>query len=340
MGQQGMWDWEQRHQKLEEQKSFLIQLDGLIPWEEFRPLLQKVHERPRKNNAGRKPIDVILKFKMLLLQRLYNIADAELEYQVNDRLSFMKFLKLGLEDTVPDATTIWQLREDLTKLKIIDELYEKLDSYLVKHGYQAKGGQIIDASFVPVPKQHNTREENAQIKSGEEIKEWSGDKARQKDVDARWTKKNDVSHFGYKNHVSMDAKYGFIRCYAVTDASAHDSQALGEVLDIENEGDEVWADSAYQSADTEWALAKMGFKSEIHERAYRNRPLTDEQKVRNRERSKIRARVEHVFGHWVNEMGGKLMRGVSKVRIEAKVGLFNLAYNLKRYVYLKTAGVL
>lgn len=339
MGQQGMWDWEQRHQKLEEQKNFLVQLDLLIPWEEFRPLLQKVHERPRKNNAGRKPIDVVLKFKMLILQRLYNIADAELEYQVNDRLSFMKFLKLGLEDVVPDATTIWQFREDLTKLNIIDELYEKFDSYLVKHGYQAKGGQIIDASFVPVPKQHNTREENTQIKAGEEIKEWSDEKARQKDVDARWTKKNDVSHFGYKNHVSIDAQHGFIRCYKVTDASVHDSQVLGEVLDIENEGDEVWADSAYQSADTEWVLAKMGFKSEIHERAYRNRPLTDEQKARNRERSKIRARVEHVFGHWVNEMGGKLMRGISKVRIEAKVGLFNLAYNLKRYIYLKTAKV-
>jgi len=107
-----------------------------------------------KSNAGRKPLNVILKFKLLLLQGFYNISDAGLEYQVNDRLSFMKFLKLGLEDAVADATTVWQFREDLTRLEIIDELYEKFESYLSAQGYKAQGGQIIDASFVPVPKQH------------------------------------------------------------------------------------------------------------------------------------------------------------------------------------------
>ncbi|WP_218080286.1 transposase [Anthocerotibacter panamensis] len=157
--------------------------------------------------------------------------------------------------------------------------------------------------------------------------------------DARWTKKNDESHFGYKNHVNIDAEYGFIRVYAVTDAAVHDSQMLGAILDAENEGDSVWADSAYRSADTEWALAKMGFHSKIHERGYRNRELTEAQKSENREKSRIRARVEHVFGRFVNEMGGKLLRGVGQIRIAAKVGLLNLSYNLKRYVYLKTAGI-
>jgi len=139
--------------------------------------------------------------------------------------------------------------------------------------------------------------------------------------------------------VNIDATYGFIRAYAVTDAAVHDSQMLGAVLDVENEGDEVWADSAYRSEDTEWALGKMGFDSQIHERAYRNHPLTEDQKSLNREKSRIRARVEHVFGRWVNEMGGKLLRGVGQVRIAAKVGLINLSYNLKRYVYLQSVGI-
>jgi IS5 family transposase len=339
MGQHGLCDWEQRQQQLQQQKTFLPRLDSLIPWSDFRPILEQVYAQQRKSNAGRKPTDVILKFKMLILQRLYNIGDNELEYQVHDRLSFMKFLHLGLEDKVPDATTIALFREQLTQLGLIEALYAQFESYLVEQGYQAKGGQIIDASFVPVPKQHNKRSENEQIKAGQVSEDWSTAKKQQKDVDACWTKKNDESYFGYKNHVNIDATYGFIRAYAVTNAAVHDSQMLGAVLDAENEGDTVWADSAYRSEDTEWALGKMGFHSQIHERGYRNHPLMKEQKSLNREKSRIRARVEHVFGRWVNEMGGKLLRGVGQIRIAAKVGLFNLSYNLKRYVYLQTVGI-
>ncbi len=185
MGQQGFWDWEQRHQQLQQRKSFLVRLDTLIPWSDFRPILEQVYAQDRKSNAGRKPIDVILKFKMLILQRLYNISDAELEYQVHDRLSFMKFLHLGLEDQIPDATTIGLFREQLTQLGLIEALYLRFESYLVEEGYQAKSGQIVDASFIPVPKQHNKRLENEQIKAGQVPEGWSESKKEQKDVDAR-----------------------------------------------------------------------------------------------------------------------------------------------------------
>lgn len=111
MSQQGFWDLENRQQKLAEQKDLLVELNRFVPWELFRKELEVIYEKPRKSNAGRKPVDIILIFKMLLLQRLYNLSDAELEYQVNDRLSFMQFLGLGLEDKVPDATTVWLFRE-------------------------------------------------------------------------------------------------------------------------------------------------------------------------------------------------------------------------------------
>ncbi len=159
---------------------------------------------------------------------------------------------------------------------------------------------------MPVPKQRNTKEENQQLGRGEIPETWQEKPHRlsQKDMDARWTKKNGQSHFGYKNHISIDVEYGFIRRYEVTDAAVHDSQVLGAVLDDENEGEEIWADSAYRSELIEWVLELLQFLSHIHERAYRNRPLTEEQKESNRERSKIRAKVEHVFGSWVNDMGG------------------------------------
>ena len=121
----------------------------------------------------------------------------------------------------------------------------------------------------------------------------------------------------------------------MTDASVHDSRVLGKILDIENPDDRIWADSAYRSEDIEWVLEKIGFESEIHERAYRNRPLSEEQKSSNREKSKIRAKVEHVFGGWVMSMGGKLVRSIGKARAEANIGLKNLAYNIKRYIFLE-----
>ena len=337
MSQQGFWDWEERHQKLSNKKPLLDRLNEIVPWEEFRPLLEQIHQKERKSNAGRKPLDVILMFKLLLLQKFYNISDEELEYQVNDRLSFMKFLGLGIEDTIPDGTTVWSFREQLMKHDLIRKLFDKFDRYLRREGYEAKEGQIVDATLVPVPIQRNSRKENEKINDGEIPEAWKEQPHRlsQKDLEARWTKKNGQSHFGYKNHISIDVRFGFVRQYLVTDASVHDSRVLGKILDIENPDDRIWADSAYRSEDIEWVLEKIGFESEIHERAYRNRPLSEEQKSSNREKSKIRAKVEHVFGGWVMSMGGKLVRSIGKARAEANIGLKNLAYNIKRYIFLE-----
>ena len=338
MGQRGFWDEEARQEKLAAQKTLLPRLAEMVPWERFRETLETVRQKERKSNARRKPIDVVLMFKLLVLQKLYNISDEELEYQVNDRLSFMRFLGLGLEDGVPDRTTVWLFREELTKRGLVEKLFEELEEYLQRQGYKARGGQIIDATLIPVPKQHNSKEENQQIKAGKVPKEWEDqpNKQRQKDTDARWTKKNGSSHYGYKDHISRDVKYGFIRRYAVTDASVHDSQVLGEVLDVKNSSNKVWADSAYRSVLIEAVLAMIGFTSHIHEKGYRNHPLTGRQKQKNRTRSRTRAKVEHVFGTMVNEMGGKLLRSIGLERAKANLGLKNLAYNLKRLMVLES----
>ena len=338
MGQQGFWDLQSRQQKLESKKDFLTRLNRLVPWETLRPTLKKIRDKPRKSNAGRKPIDELLLFKMLVLQKLYNISDEDLEYQVNDRLSFMQFLGLGLEERVPDATTVWLFREQLQQQELVEALFEQFEGYLQQSGYQAKDGQIMDATLVPVPKQRNRKAENQQIKDGQMPEDWSKQphKRAQKDIDARWTKKNHVSHFGYKDHISIDAGFGFIRRYAVTDAAVHDSQVLGQLLDIDNPDERLWADSAYRSEARLDVLGWMGFDPLFNERAYRNSPLSDEQKAVNRERSKTRAKVEHVFGSWVSASGSKLLRTIGIARAKTNLGLQNLVYNLKRLVFLET----
>ena len=340
MGQMGFFDLSNRYAGLDAKADPLVKLNAMVPWEDFRPRLEAVWRRPpgeRKSKAGRKPWDAVVIFKAIVLCELYNLSDEQFEYQLRDRLSFMRFLGLGLEDRVPDATTVWLYREQLVQAEVVDELFAAFDAHLKAQGWLAMGGQMIDASIVPVPKQRNGRDENAAIKAGETPKGWDDKPARrrQKDTDARWTKKHGKSHYGYKNHVNVDRRHKLIRRYKVTDAAVHDSQVLDDVLDGDNTASEVWADSAYRSAEIERKLDERGLKSRIHRKAQRNRPLRKREQQGNRTRSKVRARVEHVFGAQVNDMGGTLVRSIGIARAKARIGLKNLAYNMRRAVQLE-----
>jgi IS5 family transposase len=276
-------------------------------------------------------------FRMLVLQALNNLSDEQVEYQVRDRLSFSRFLGLAIEDSIPDATTLWLFREKLAKAGLIEKLFDRFDQHLQSQGYIARGGQMIDATIVPVPKQRNSRDENETVKAGETPVAWEKQpaKLRQKDRDARWTKKHGRSFFGYKNHVNADAKHKLIRRYEVTDAAVHDSQALDALLSKDNTSTDVFADSAYRSAESEAKLKAGGFTSRIHRRANRNHPLSDTQTRANRAKSKIRARIEHVFGAQQNSVGGRIVRTIGIARARAKIGLQNLVYNIRRLVTLE-----
>ena len=244
---------------------------------------------------------------------------------------------MGLEDRVPDAKTVWLYREHLAPAGVIEALFDAFDGSLKKRGYLAMGGQIIDASIVPVPQQRNSRDENARIKDGETPEGWEKQpaKRRQKDTDARWTKRHGKSHYGYKNHVNVDRRHKLVRRYQVTDAAVHDSQVVEDILDADNTASDVWADSAYRSAEIEAKLGEKGLKSRIHRKGHRNKPLNEREKRGNETRSKVRARVEHVFGAQSNDMGGTLVRGIGLVRAKARIGLKNLAYNMRRLVQLE-----
>ena len=318
MGQMGFFDIANRYAGLDAKNDPLVKIDEVVPWEDFRPRLEAAWRKPaedRKSPAGRKPWDALVMFKAIVLCALYNLSDDQVEYQLRDRLSFMRFLGLGLEDRVPDAKTVWLYREHLAPAGVIEALFDAFDGSLKKRGYLAMGGQIIDASIVPVPQQRNSRDENARIKDGETPEGWEKQpaKRRQKDTDARWTKKHGKSHYGYKNHVNVDRRHKLVRRYQVTDAAVHDSQVVEDILDADNTASDVWADSAYRSAEIEAKLGEKGLKSRIHRKGHRNKPLNEREKRGNETRSKVRARVEYVFGAQSNDMGGTLVRGIGLV---------------------------
>jgi len=189
MAQLGFFDADRRLSALSAKGDPLEAIAGLVPWESFRADIEAVvltPEEARKSNAGRKPIDAIVLFRMLVLQSLYNLSDEQIEYQVRDRLSFTRFLELGIEDRIPDGTTLWLFREKLAKAGLIDKLFERFGQHLEAKGYIARGGQMVDATIVPVPRQRNTREENEAVKAGQTPEDWEKKpaKLRQKDRDA------------------------------------------------------------------------------------------------------------------------------------------------------------
>jgi len=278
----------------------------------------------------------------MILQRYYGLGDTQIEYQILDRLSFKKFLGLESGDKVPDEKTVWLFRENLTKSGLVKEIFEQFRQYLETEGLIMNEGKMIDASFTIAPRQRNTREENKMIKEGRGDELWNDkpNKKRHKDIDARWTKKNDETFYGYKNHAKVDTKSKFIDNYEVTDASVHDSQPLDDLLSEEDDWQDFYADSAYTGEEQEKVIDKYKMKNKVNEKGYRNKPLTDEQKTSNREKSKTRARVEHVFGFMEQSMNGLIVRSVGIVRATGIIGLINLTYNLFRYEQVVRLNIL
>ena len=337
MNQTGLFDWQTRFEQLDNGGDPLVKLNEIVNWQQFRKTLEKVRDKNRKSNAGRKPFDVILMFKIMILQSLYNLSDDQIEFQIRDRLSFMRFLGLGISDTVPDAKTVWLFREQLTQAKLVKKLFGQFDEFLRKNGFSAKKGQIVDASIISAPKQRNSRDENKSIKGGNVPGDWSDNKKRQKDTDARWIKKNGINQFGYKNHIDIDVKHKMIRNYEVTPACVHDSNVFEEILDESNSSKDVWADSAYGSAEKREAIKEQGFRGHIQRKGCRYKKLTQRQIDGNYKRAKIRSRVEHIFGVQTMRAGDLIIRTVGIARAKAKIGLRNLAYNIDRYCLLAGA---
>ena len=333
----GFFDQDIRLSKLSQLGDPLERLIKGVDFEIFREILEQHLIKLAKGKGGRRAYDYVLMFKILILQRYYNLSDDQVEYQINDRMSFMRFLNLTIADDVPDSKTVWNFREQLVELEIVELLFNRFIKELERLNLIINAGKIVDASFVEVPIQRNTKDENQEIKNNGTPASFEKDphKKAQKDVDARWTKKNNVVFFGYKNHIKIDAGSKLITGYLVTNASKHDSQVLDELLDLnKDKGENLYADSAYGAEKQLEIIKEKQMTNKVGVQGRRNHPLTDEQKQTNRENSKTRARVEHVFGFMEMSMHEMYLQVIGIKRIKAVIGLMNLTWNLFRKLQL------
>jgi len=338
-----LFEYQERMERLNSIKTPLDKLNNIVEFEIFRPLLTEILEPKKQKAPGGAPhYDYVFMFKILIFQRYYNLSDEQTEFQINDRLSIQRFLGITLSDKVPDYSKIWKFREKLIRAKAIEKLFKLFDEYLENKGVIGKAGVMVDASFVDVPRQRNSREDNKKIKEGGIPEDWKDNphKLSHKDTDAQWVTKNKEKHYGYKNHAKVDVKSKIVREYAVTDASVHDSQVVEPLLNEKDKGRPFYADSAYVGPIIAGILEKFKMKNRIHEKGYRNKPLTEKQKSKNKRKSRIRVRVEHVFGFVENSMNGSTIRSIGKERAEGQIGLMNLVHNLARYAVIKSRTVL
>lgn len=337
--QPSFFDESERLSALTKLNDPLATLNKHIDFEIFRPTLMSVFKREDKVR-GAKPYDPVLMFKILILQRLYKLSDQQAEYQITDRMSFTRFLGLRIGERIPDYSTVWRFREALTEAGVMKRLFDDFGLHLARRGIISQDGIIVDASFVEVPRQRNSRGDNELVKNGQVPEEWKSqpDKLSQKDVDARWTKKNDQSFFGYKDHVRSDVGSGIITDYKVTHAAVHDSQVLFDLVGEKDAGLDLWADSAYKSTKTDERLKDLKIENHIHEKGTSLRTLDEQQKQHNREKSKIRCLIEHIFGFMENSMNGPELEYIGLSRITTGIGLANLTYNLCRFAQLIRLG--
>jgi IS5 family transposase len=349
----GLFDLDERYAALSAAGDPLERLAAVVDFELFRPDLAGALDRSDRAKGGRPPYDAVLMFQVLVVQTLYTLSDDQTEYQIRDRLSFMRFLGLGLHDAVPDAKTIWLYREQLTKAGAIERLFARCDAVLRDAGSLAMGGQIVDATVVQARRPRLSQNEKAMVKGGTVPEGWSKAKRTQMDTDGRWTLKRGrrrsaarsaphertqsevvIPVFGYKNHLGIDRRHGFIRSFVVTAAAAHDGRQLGRLLDPGNTASPVWADTAYRAAANEALLARRGLVSQFQRPKPRAKPMPPHIARGNARRARVRAVVEHVFAAQKCRLG-LVIRSVGLTRATTRLGLANLVTNMRRLAWFE-----
>jgi transposase, IS5 family len=353
-GRPGFFDLDERYTALSAAGDPLERLSAVIDFELFRGELDAALARSDRAKGGRPPYGAVLMFKILVVQTLYTLSDDQTEYQIRDRLSFMRFLGLALHDPVPDAKTIWLFREQLTKAGAMERLFERFDAVLRAAGYLAMAGQIVDATVVEARRPRLTRDEKTTIKAGAVPEAWSKAKRAQMDCDGRWTIKRGrkrpagegepkarvaneiaVPVFGYKNHLEIDRQHRFIRRFAVTDAAAHDGQQLSKLLDPANTASRVWADTAYRSAANVALLARRGLVPQFQRPKPRGRRMPSHIVRGNASRARVRVAIEHVFAAQKCRLG-LIIRSVGLARAATRLSLANLVTNMTRLAWFET----
>lgn len=315
------------------EKDPLVKIKTMTNWKLFEKELDKMFPVVDKPKGGRPSFSKLLLFKIVLLQEYYGLSDQGIEYQINDRLSFMRFLDLTMDDKVPDQNTIWNFKEGLKIEDRAKKLFDIFLKELKKQGVVVNKGSIVDASIVSAPIQRNSKEENDQIKNGE-TPDWEDKNKSHKDVDARWVQKHGKNYFGYKNHIKADKRTKIITACEVTAANVHDSQVVSALFDKGDGGHSAYMDSAYDSKEIRDDLNALGVLPRIQKKGSKNKPLTSKERDRNHKLSKTRCRVEHVFGFMRKRFKQVCVRTIGFVRAKRDIVMKNLVYNIHRHAFL------
>jgi IS5 family transposase len=222
----------------------LAEIESLLDWEAFRPIVGELYDN-KSERGGRPNTDEVLMVKLLVLQQWHGLSDPELEKQVSDRLSFMKFL--GFPQSIPDFTTVWRFRDRLAETGRDQAIWEELQRQLDARGLRVRKGVVQDATFITADPGHA----KADTPRGEEAK-------TRRSADGTWMTKGSKSYFGYKVHSKVDTDFGLIRELETTTAAVHDSQ-----VDLSDEGEVVYRDRGYQGA--ECSRSSRGHRGHVAE---------------------------------------------------------------------------
>jgi len=329
---------QEREAKLSKLGDALEVMERHVDFAALAAAVDQAAPRPARARGGRPPFPTEVMVRILLIQQLFNLSDEQMEFQLLDRLSFQRFAGLRHSSQIPDRTTIWTFKERLIKAGASESVFEAVNRQLAKHGYIARGGQMIDASIVQAPRQSLSKEEKELVGQGAMPITWEPAKRRQKDTDARWTKKHGKSYFGYKVSANADKRYKLVRKIKVSTASEHDTLHFEDVLDPNNTNRNILADKGYVDGEREDRLSKQGWRMHIQRKGTKDKPISETQQRRNHRIARTRARVEHVFAG-LAQLGGKSLRSIGLPRAMLQLNWKVAAYNLQRLVYLKEARI-
>ncbi len=312
--------------------SFLDEVDRMVDW---RPI-QKILNRKYKKKAsadGRPAYPVLPLFKMLLIQRWYNLSDPGLEEAVNDRISFLRFTSLSLEQSIPDETTICCFRNALAKRDLFKKLLDKINEQLQSRQLLVRSGAIVDAGLISSARRprkiidvmpEDRKEEEGVVLSDSKL-------TYSDDIEAAWVRKGNQPHYGYKMHMATDPA-GFVLGGHVTPANMSDTGdfiTLLHGLDLQSNA-AVLADKGYASAKNRGYLQDRSFTDGIMSRAARGRSLTEDEKAHNRSISKCRYVIKQTFGTLKRRYGLFRARYVGRLKTQAELLLCSIAFNLRK----------
>jgi len=300
----------------------LDKINSIVDREKILELISIV-DRTDKLKGGCPHKDLLVKIKMLFLQTLYNLSDPELEDQVNDRLSFQRFVGLDMSETVPDYSTIWRFRDRLSEEGVGDKLFEQINSFLYEKGLFVKKGTIVDASII---ESTNRPLSNVKRKELEEIP------SSQLDTDAHSTVKRGKKYFGYKGHIGTDVGSKLIRKRRMTSAQPHDSQVTEDLLSVDESA--IFGDSAYGKIADKQKSRKDGIYYGMLDKGTRRKGLSPSQKKRNKKKSKVRSAVEHPFGYMKEKLGYRRCTAKKLRRNSFTFDMNCILYNIFRANYL------